>query len=80
MIDCRTAVEHLYRYLDRDLSEAEMHDIQAHLDQCPPCAKFFRFEAGVLRLVGDACRSTTAPPELRARITTLCKHNPAGQR
>lgn len=76
MIDCRTAVERLYRYLDRDLSAEELQDIQAHLDKCPPCAKYFQFEAGVLRLVGDACRSTTAPPELRDRIATLCHKRP----
>ncbi len=68
MIDCRMTLERLYPYLDRELSEAEIEEVRAHLDLCPPCAKHFEFESGMIRVVGDACRKTEAPPELKSRI------------
>lgn len=68
MTNCRMVIERLYPYLDRELSEAEVKEIHEHLSRCPPCAKHFDFEAGMLRIVGDACRSVAAPPDLRARI------------
>ena len=70
-IDCRSAVDRLYGYLDRELTSSEYEAIQAHLDRCPPCAEFFRFEKGVLRLVGDTCRKTACPESLRARVEEL---------
>lgn len=72
MIDCRTAVDKLYGYLDRELSPEETQAIQEHLAACPPCARYFRFEQGVLRFVGDACRKTTAPSALKSRVAELC--------
>lgn len=71
LIDCKSAVDRLYRYLDRELTSNEYEAVQKHLDECPPCAEYFRFEEGVLRLVGDACRKTATPESLRARIEEL---------
>lgn len=76
MIDCSTAIERLYSYLDRELSEEEIEEVDRHLAKCPPCARFFNFEAGILRLVAARARETCAPPELRMRISALCQ-NPA---
>jgi mycothiol system anti-sigma-R factor len=77
MIDCRTAVDRLYKYLDRELTSTEYEAVQQHLDRCPPCAKYFHFEEGVLRLVGDACRKTATPATLRKRVEELrtAQHN-----
>lgn len=68
MTKCKTTIERLYPYLDRELSTQEIEEIREHLDACPPCARHFQFEAGVLRFVGAACRSVEAPAELRAKI------------
>lgn len=76
MIDCQKAIERLYGYLDRELSDQERLEVEAHLHKCPPCARLFDFEAGVLRLIAARARETCAPPELRSRITALCDRYP----
>ena len=68
MINCKTTVERLYPYLDRELSEQELDEVREHLALCPPCAKHFDFESGMLRIVGDVCRSVEAPDGLKAKI------------
>lgn len=68
MINCKTTVERLYPYLDRELSAQEIEEVREHLALCPPCAKYFNFESGMLRMVSDACRSVEAPEGLKAKI------------
>ncbi len=68
MINCRMTIERLYPFLDRELSEQEILDVQEHLNRCPPCAKHFEYEQGVLRFVGTAGRTVCAPSELLDRI------------
>lgn len=68
MLNCKKTIERLYPYLDRELSEQELVEVREHLDLCPPCAKHFAFESGVLRVVSDACKAIQAPAALRARI------------
>ena len=68
MTNCKVTIESLYPYLDRELSAQEIESIREHLNRCPPCARHFEFEAGILRFVSSACRSVEAPPDLRAKI------------
>jgi len=68
MINCRNCIERLYPYLDRELSKAELAEVQEHLNRCPPCAKHFEYEAGVLRFIGDCGRSVRAPEGLLQKI------------
>lgn len=70
MINCKTTVERLYPYLDRELSAEEIEEVREHLALCPPCAKYFDFESGMLRLVSNACRSVEAPVSLREKIVS----------
>ena len=71
MIDCKSAVENLYSFLDRELEDSEYAEVQRHLDACPPCARFFNFEAGLLTTVGDCCRAEKAPDELIEKILAV---------
>jgi mycothiol system anti-sigma-R factor len=75
MANCQDAIEHLYQYLDRELSATEQADVQQHLDRCPPCLGLFRFEENILRFVGEKCRQTAAPPALRDRVRKLCQES-----
>ncbi len=70
-LDCRQAVRKLHTFLDRELSEEEIREVQYHLDGCPPCQNKFRFEASIKRLVGTRTRSEQAPFALRSRIATI---------
>lgn len=73
MDNCKEAVDRLYQYLDRELSADEQRVVQTHLSHCPPCLDMFRFEENILTFVGDKCRETAAPDDLRHRVRKLCQ-------
>ena len=64
---CVDAVERLYLYLDRELDEILMADVQRHLEECLPCLEAFDFEAELRQLVARKCRDEV-PDQLRVRI------------
>ena len=66
-MNCTEVVNLLDQYVDRELSNEEVLEVQRHLDACPPCLSLFHFEASVRRLVRRAC-SEVAPASLRERI------------
>lgn len=72
MIDCKKTIELLYPYLDRELSPEELKEVHDHLEMCPPCAKHFEFESGMLHRISDACRSVETPSGLREKIVAAC--------
>ena len=67
-MNCLETVQRLQTYLDRELSEAEVREVFQHLEECPPCARLFRFEDGVKRLVKRCCMDERAPSALRERL------------
>jgi mycothiol system anti-sigma-R factor len=73
MHDCRETMHRLYQFLDRELSDNDRTVVEEHLSHCPPCRDLFRFEANVLTYIGETCRKTSAPPELRERVRKLCQ-------
>lgn len=72
MINCREAVEKLYVYLDRQLSDEEAAEVQRHLDRCPHCDDHFRFEANVLTRIHQVCRNVETPSNLLERVRRVC--------
>jgi anti-sigma factor (TIGR02949 family) len=65
---CRECIEHLYEYLDRELTPAVETEIRAHLTHCPPCGHKFDFEAAFQKFVKAKTRAHGCPPELKQRI------------
>jgi mycothiol system anti-sigma-R factor len=65
---CDETLVRLHGYVDRELSEAEMLEVQTHLDDCPPCDKHFHFEAQVKLLVHNKGCTERAPEHLVNRI------------
>lgn len=65
--ECADAVERLYLYLDRELDDIRMADVQRHLEECLPCLEAFDFEAELRQLVARKCRDEV-PDQLRVRI------------
>jgi mycothiol system anti-sigma-R factor len=70
-VNCQECIDQLERYVDRELSAAEVEQIKHHLDDCPPCAERFQFEASVKRLVRRCCEQDTAPPALREKLRQI---------
>ena len=65
---CRECVEHLYEYIDRELTPELEQEIRAHLEDCPPCDDHYDFETLFLKFVRVRCQAQGAPPALRRRI------------
>ncbi len=67
-MNCRECLEHLYEYLDRELTPDVEREIRVHLVDCPPCGEHHDFEALFLKFLHARCSAQSAPPALRRRI------------
>jgi mycothiol system anti-sigma-R factor len=67
---CAKCEEVLQPFLDRELSDAEYAQAEAHLDQCSFCRKRYRFEEKLRMYVRQAC-AEQMPPELKAKLAAL---------
>jgi mycothiol system anti-sigma-R factor len=65
--DCAKALERMAFFIDRELADADLRDIQRHIDECAPCLSTHDLERTVKALVARSCRER-APQELRARV------------
>ncbi len=68
-LDCHEAERRLHTFLDRELDEEEMAEVQAHLDDCGECHAKFRFEASFKRLIMESSSAQVAPAGLRERLS-----------
>ena len=68
MITCKTCLKALYPYLDRELSDEDIVQVRAHLDECLGCFHLFQFQDSLRRLVRVRCQEQQAPDALRVRI------------
>lgn len=67
-MNCRECLEHLYEYLDKELTPEVEAAVREHLEACPPCGGQADFEHDFLKFVEARCRSRGAPPELKRKI------------
>jgi len=65
---CRDCLEHLYEFLDRELTPELELEVREHIEGCEPCADLADFETLYLKFVQARCRAQGAPPELKRRI------------
>ena len=67
---CEKCEELLQPFLDRELTEAEHREAEAHLDECGYCRKRYHFEESLRRYVRQAW-AEGMPPELKAKLAAL---------
>ena len=65
---CLETVRRLDDYLDRELSSAEMHEVERHLEVCDRCLTRFQFEGAVLEDLRLKLRRVAVPETLEARL------------
>ncbi|HEX2111289.1 MAG TPA: zf-HC2 domain-containing protein [Gaiellaceae bacterium] len=70
MDPCEKCEEVLQPFLDRELTESEYREAEAHLDDCSYCRKRYRFEASLRRYVRHAWIEGMSP-ELKAKLAAL---------
>ncbi len=69
--DCHEALRALDSYVDRELSQADLDAVQAHLDACENCARDFRFEASLIQQIKAKVRRIQAPEGFLERMARL---------
>jgi anti-sigma factor (TIGR02949 family) len=67
-LECTEAVEHLYGYLDEELTAEVRAAVRDHITQCADCFGHFEFERTFLMFLEARCRAQDAPPELKRSI------------
>ena len=67
---CDWCEEVIQPYLDRELTDAEMKEAEAHLDQCSYCRKRYKFEEDLRRYVRQAALEPMEPA-LKQRLSQL---------
>ena len=67
-MNCLECHERLYAFLDRELTEAELAEVSAHLGECAGCEDSATFERRFLEHLRDSATAGRAPLELRRRI------------
>lgn len=72
MTNCNETMARLQTFLDRELTDAEIAEVQMHLEACPPCLGYFSFERRIRRLVRIKACTDKAPPGLRETIIRRC--------
>ena len=66
---CEEALEHLYEYLDAEMSEMQLDRLRAHIDECTTCLDEVSRERE-LRIVLKRSCAEVAPDALRMRVRT----------
>jgi mycothiol system anti-sigma-R factor len=77
-MNCREATDHLYEFLDAELTPETTAQIRRHLRECAPCLEHFSFEEAFLRFLEARAAAAGAPPELRRRILERLLLEPGG--
>ena len=67
---CDKCEELLQPFLDRELSDSERAEAEAHLDLCSYCRKRYRFEEALRKFVRQATVDEM-PPDLKQKVADL---------
>jgi anti-sigma factor (TIGR02949 family) len=70
MCDCYECERFLQPYLDRQLTQAEVLEAEAHLDECSYCRRAYHFEEK-LRMYVRRAASEPMRPELKQKLAAL---------
>ena len=64
---CDNVIEHLFEYLDSEMTEQDAEKMRTHVAECSPCLAELGIDEMVKRLLRRSC-TEQAPEYLRVRI------------
>lgn len=70
-MNCVECMERLDSFVDRELSDADLHEVRHHLADCPPCEGVFQLRLDMKRLVKVSCDEPEPDPGLRDKVRQL---------
>ncbi|MCE7081851.1 mycothiol system anti-sigma-R factor [Streptomyces sp. ST2-7A] len=77
--DCAEILDHLYEYLDSEMSDEERAKFGRHLDECSPCLEKYGLEQSVKKLVKRCCGHDDVPGDLRSKVMRRIEGIRAGE-
>ena len=71
MVMCKDVVENIIGYIEAELDDKTLEELEKHLEECPECQAFVRTYKKMLELTGKLRERTFVPPEIRQRLKEL---------
>ncbi|SDN25484.1 mycothiol system anti-sigma-R factor [Actinacidiphila guanduensis] len=66
--DCSEVLDHLYEYLDQEMSDDARTKFKEHFEECHPCLEKYGLEVAVKKLVKRCCGHDDVPSDLRSKV------------
>ena len=73
MVMCKDVVENIIGYIEAELDDKTLEELEKHLEECPECQAFVRTYKKMLELTGKLRERTFVTPEIRQRLKELLK-------
>jgi len=70
-MNCPDCKDKLDRFVDRELNNTEVLELQLHLEGCPDCSDQYEFQAHLKRLVKHSCDCDAAPAAFREKLRQI---------
>ena len=70
---CKDVVENIIGYIEAELDDKTLEELERHLHECPECQAFVRTYKKMLELAGKLRERTFVTPEIRQRLKELLK-------
>ena len=67
-IDCKSAVSKLWDYLDQELDEQRMREVQQHIENCSACLPHADFGKRFIHALNGARSRHLTPPAVRSQV------------
>ena len=73
MAICRDVVENIIAYIESELDDRTLEELEKHASGCPECQAFVRTYKGMLELTGKLKERTFVTPQIRRRLKDFLK-------
>lgn len=70
---CKDVVENIIGYIEAELDDRTLEELEKHLNECPECRAFVATYKRMLDLTGKLKQRTFVTHEVRARLKELLK-------
>lgn len=70
---CKDVVENIMEYVDAELDDKTLEELEKHLHECPECQAFVKTYKRMLELTGKLKERTFVSADVRKRLKNFLK-------
>ena len=70
---CKDVVENIMDYIDAELDDKTLKELEKHASDCPECQAFIRTYRKMLELAGKLRNTSFVTPQVRKRLKEFLK-------